>query len=83
MTITQKGRELIGNQKLPDWATEKKRDIMFMIKSRKESETAKQLTNVTHVQTLICQHEIMLKAVLQHHENMMRYTRNCTVASTS
>ena len=64
MTTTQeKGKECMGNQTFSQWANEKKRDIMFMIKARAESEEVKWLTNATIVQKLICQNELMLEAI--------------------
>lgn len=83
MTTTQKGRELMGNQTYSQWAAENKRDIIFMIKSRKEAEEAKQLTNQHIVQTLIRQHEVLLGAVSRNHEDMLRHISNRTVLMVS
>jgi len=79
MTTTQKGREFMGNQTFSQWAIEKKRDILFMVKSRKQAEEAKQLTNSNLVQTLIRHNESMLQAISRNHEDMMRVLRNRTV----
>ena len=83
MTTTQKGRELMGNQTYSQWAADQRKNIFFMIKSRKEAEEAKQLTNQHIVQTLLRQHDLLLRAVSQHHEDMMRLIRNRTVLMVS
>jgi hypothetical protein len=80
MTTTQKGREHMVNQMYSQWAADQRKNIIFMIKLRKEAKETKHLTNQHIVQTLFGQHDLLLHAVSQHHEDIMRLLiRNCTV----